>query len=424
MKTYEEIDLTETPCIFPRCGHFLTIESMDGQMDLKKHYKLDETERPTSIASSSEPFSIEDIRTCATCRGSLRNISRYGRLVRRAMLDEATKKFILYANQGYVPLAQKLPDLISELQSQTHTKGVASGVFQGDSEIRIESSPAQQVSVMTSLINKAFKPRWREMLAFRRKVIEYQSKVKVGEQPFNLVCNAVKNARRRKMTAGHFVFDESVLQTKGQIQASALLIRLDTALLSDFLHLKSHIGLDRKGLHLDLEKNREEAQHLIDEASNSQRILQQAEGNIFMAQLYALESQHVKEPSLIEPLRDSCNAAIEEAQNLCDSHPNQTRGLSEEIEGTKSMLQGSFYTPVSNEERKAVLAAMATEFRSTGHWYYCENGHPFTIGECGGAMQLSRCPECGAAVGGQNHLTTAGVTHAHDLEQTLREMRI
>ncbi|KAJ5709968.1 hypothetical protein N7493_009560 [Penicillium malachiteum] len=377
-------------------------------------------------SSSSEPFSIRDINKCAQCRGSLRNISRYGRLVRRAMLDEATKKFILYTNQGYVPLAQKLPDLLSELQSRMHTKGVASGVFQGDSEIRIEGSPAHQMSVMRSLINKSYKLRWRDLLVLRRGITEYQAKVKVEEQPFNRVCNMVKNARQRKMTSGQFTFDESVLQTKGQIQASALLLRLDIALLSDFLHLKSltPIGVDQKKLLLNLEQNKAGAQRLIDEASNSQRILQQAEGHIFLAQLYALESQHMKEPSLIEPLRNSCNAAIEEAQMLCDSHPNQTRGLSEEIEGTRSMLKGSFYTPVSNEERKAVLAAMAREFRSTGHWYYCENGHPFTIGECGGAMQLSKCPECGKPVGGQNHLTTAGVTHAHDLEQTLRDMQI
>jgi hypothetical protein len=72
----------------------------------------------------------------------------------------------------------------------------------------------------------------------------------------------------------------------------------------------------------------------------------------------------------------------------------------------------------------AVLAAMAGEFRGTVNWYYCENGHPFTIGECSGAMELSRCPECGAAVGGQHHQTTAGVTRASDLENALREMHL
>ena len=27
----------------------------------------------------------------------------------------------------------------------------------------------------------------------------------------------------------------------------------------------------------------------------------------------------------------------------------------------------------------------------------------YAIGECGGAMEVSRCPECGAPIGGQNH---------------------
>ncbi|KAF6248732.1 hypothetical protein COO60DRAFT_1033170 [Scenedesmus sp. NREL 46B-D3] len=38
-----------------------------------------------------------------------------------------------------------------------------------------------------------------------------------------------------------------------------------------------------------------------------------------------------------------------------------------------------------------------------GHMYQCRNGHLYVIGECGGAMQRSRCPECGAAVGGESH---------------------
>lgn len=40
-QTYKEINLDENPCIFPNCGHFLTMESMDAQMDLKQHYLVD-----------------------------------------------------------------------------------------------------------------------------------------------------------------------------------------------------------------------------------------------------------------------------------------------------------------------------------------------------------------------------------------------
>jgi hypothetical protein len=38
-----------------------------------------------------------------------------------------------------------------------------------------------------------------------------------------------------------------------------------------------------------------------------------------------------------------------------------------------------------------------------GHLYQCPNGHMYVIGECGGAMQRSRCPECHAWVGGEYH---------------------
>lgn len=39
----------------------------------------------------------------------------------------------------------------------------------------------------------------------------------------------------------------------------------------------------------------------------------------------------------------------------------------------------------------------------SSHWYECPNGHPYFIGECGGAMQTSRCIECGETVGGTGH---------------------
>jgi len=37
------------------------------------------------------------------------------------------------------------------------------------------------------------------------------------------------------------------------------------------------------------------------------------------------------------------------------------------------------------------------------HWYQCANGHLYFIGNCGQAMQESRCNECGVAIGGTYH---------------------
>jgi hypothetical protein len=46
-------------------------------------------------------------------------------------------------------------------------------------------------------------------------------------------------------------------------------------------------------------------------------------------------------------------------------------------------------------EKRMIVAAMGLQ---KGHWFKCPNGHVYCIGECGGAMQKSICPECKAAV--------------------------
>ena len=50
------------------------------------------------------------------------------------------------------------------------------------------------------------------------------------------------------------------------------------------------------------------------------------------------------------------------------------------------------------------MPEMAGEgYTGQGHWYCCPNGHIYTVGECGGAVVESQCPECGAIIGGGGH---------------------
>ena len=88
------------------------------------------------------------------------------------------------------------------------------------------------------------------------------------------------------------------------------------------------------------------------------------------------------------------------------------------------LRESTFYTKVTDEEMRGVVQAMAREFMSTGHWYRCANGHPFTFGECGGAMATSRCPQCGAAVGGAHHALVEGNTRADDIERRFQDMHM
>ncbi|XP_020560953.1 E3 ubiquitin-protein ligase RNF213 isoform X3 [Oryzias latipes] len=75
---------------------------------------------------------------------------------------------------------------------------------------------------------------------------------------------------------------------------------------------------------------------------------------------------------------------------------------------TPANMQASFL-PTMPEDMVA-LARQALNSMQL-QWYTCPNGHPCTIGECGQPMQRSRCVDCGAVIGGENHAPVDGFQH-------------
>jgi len=68
---------------------------------------------------------------------------------------------------------------------------------------------------------------------------------------------------------------------------------------------------------------------------------------------------------------------------------------------------------VIDAERKEIVRAMGCK---QGHWYKCPNGHIYIITECGGAMEKSRCNECGAEIGGGSHRLLASNSVATEMD--------
>lgn len=69
--------------------------------------------------------------------------------------------------------------------------------------------------------------------------------------------------------------------------------------------------------------------------------------------------------------------------------------------------------PVTPEQKRQIVTAVGL---SKGHWYKCPNGHCYAIGECGGAMEKSTCPECGAVIGGVSHTLQEGNRLAPEMD--------
>ena len=95
-----------------------------------------------------------------------------------------------------------------------------------------------------------------------------------------------------------------------------------------------------------------------------------------------------------------------------------------QLQSSSRMLQ------VTPEEMRDIVQALVKGnvslaghgYTGQGHFYKCPNGHSYVIGECGGATQVSTCPECGASIGGSQHRLTSGNTQAVELHELANQV--
>jgi len=73
---------------------------------------------------------------------------------------------------------------------------------------------------------------------------------------------------------------------------------------------------------------------------------------------------------------------------------------------------------ISDGERNEILRAFPN--MGQGHWFKCRNGHVYVITECGGAMEESRCNECGARIGGGSHRLLTDNQLASEMDGAVR----
>ncbi len=93
--TFEKVDLDKNSCIVSSCEHILTLKSMNEHMSMSDFYTMNDEGSMTDLKNSVESFSVFEMKSCSNCRGPLRNLNRYSRIVRRALIDETIKKFIV-----------------------------------------------------------------------------------------------------------------------------------------------------------------------------------------------------------------------------------------------------------------------------------------------------------------------------------------
>lgn len=87
---------------------------------------------------------------------------------------------------------------------------------------------------------------------------------------------------------------------------------------------------------------------------------------------------------------------------MCSQFPDPTKAIVKETNYARDMLdcKSTPFPPITSDALHYVLDALEKAYISTDHWYRCDNGHPFTVAEAGKVTVKSRCPQCGATIGG------------------------
>ncbi|KAI1908527.1 hypothetical protein LOZ61_003787 [Ophidiomyces ophidiicola] len=417
--TYMNINLDEDPCIVPLCGHIITMESLDAHQGMAEYYDMSEGAGSGKVImglKSSEPLSGSERKRCPVCRGHLNDIKRYNRILKRRWIDEVTKKFIGWAHKGFLPLAGRMR-LIETVLQKNRKKGEPVEP-PASLTLELKSTADKQIAKIAKLVRHD--ERYREILKLRRDIWQFLGAVHESEQPFHRIRILVEDVRRQRGVATELKGGPMLLQVRHRLLTTALLLRCDYGIICQFLNVSADEATTWK-ITVGFEANRKCCEQLVSESEIGVQPAIAVEGHIFWARFAALERGRNEDFNLLSQARRH----LQRARVICEEFQAQTAGQVAEIEEVDTMLREStFYLPVTNKERAEVYNAMALELRGTGHWYYCENRHPFTIGECGMPMEEARCPQCGAVVGGREHQVASGVTTAREFDDHFRNLSL
>ncbi|KAL4424087.1 hypothetical protein ABPG75_001388 [Micractinium tetrahymenae] len=455
----EEVD--EDPLVLLPCKHGFTLSFMDGHMCLAEAYDAG------SDGAWTEPLPLKREmaarKTCMLCRQPLPQIFRYGRVLNKHVMDTAQKKFAQHTSA-------RLQALHTELRAYAEAVQAARGGAGGQPTTLLQRGQ-QLLGTRCQLVAFASKPPSQDVYsksrasllraaeergldaaavedALRHLVMPQPDVAPVMEACLGHVqvrmavcqgairaCQAAAARPAPRAAAARAAATATEPSTAGHERLRGLAAAVEAeqgAALSDVRLLEDMA--ERRGLPCKLVS----AHHL-----HAQLLLTQAlslEGRRSAALSAALGVQHSTHVSqlasrrqeLLQQAEEACRAALAAAAPR--QGQQQLEGLREQaaevarllarIDKVKQQKEG-----ITPEELREVFQAMtaadptlgsAWSWNNAGHWFSCSCGHIYSIGECGGATQQARCPECGATIGGSSHTLAAGNRSATEFLQAVQ----
>lgn len=407
---YADVDVNVDPVIVLGCGHVFTISTLDGHFEISKVYKLDKQGRFVGLQEISA-YKAQAPKTCPGCRALITSPLRYGRASKLQGLHHAEIK----ANKLFGSRLKTSREQLEMIKSY-HANG--NQFAQKDLEtLTVGMKGAKKLELETAT------PQIKHIYDMIRNRLQHQ-----GSTPEQATAAVTGN------------FSISRPDMTRNIEAKLLLVDWSLFNIQCVLHTKSVIDADTaKHLGKSIAAAITACTSAISVAKETKNVAQLAQASSRFLQIYLIWAKTLANPKIANNVFPFLfDAAGKPAQADPDV---ELQGLKNLIEENIGALAVDIKTCPDNHERRRLLddasghlhairtiargltidekvmifkavGLSSVEGSFGGHWYNCPNGHMYVIGECGGAMEESKCPNCGAVIGGGDHQIAAGNTRA------------
>ncbi|QVM13705.1 hypothetical protein D8B26_008311 [Coccidioides posadasii str. Silveira] len=131
----------------------------------------------------SAPLSETEYKCCPVCRGLFADIRRYARILKRQWIDEATKKFIAWAHESFLPLVDEMVNVQLKLRNSEKNEQVPAGT--DTITLQLKDPGREQISKIAKIVLPD--ERHHKVLRLCRRIWQFLAKVDESEQPFQRI---------------------------------------------------------------------------------------------------------------------------------------------------------------------------------------------------------------------------------------------
>lgn len=399
---YCDIDINESPIVVLGCGHFWTIETLDGHVGLKDVYEVDpHTGGFISLIDNRELQAI--VPKCpGGCGVPIQQhaTQRYNRLINRAVIAEQSRRFITTGLQDMQELEGEMDKLRYELDgsrkkltASLNTKAQLRGMVQHVSEHTVQN------------LERTIHDRCTESTKLVNRIKDFQKRSSAQHQPGNKLHDAIMHSANRRATLDTALAN---LNLNAQTQTPKPHLDLRISLGGRLLELKvlcltleykfgvtrimqgklpassPQVKISGGPVAYQVFQAMSLCRKLITDCNNGSLPKLAVETTLYYARIaQVFGSSDIAQDgdrTKATEYRDTAKTLLDKARELCNDAFRDRDTLLQAVDDYRKLLDKEFYEEVSADELKAIKQAMVTGrggiSTHSGHWYNCANGHP------------------------------------------------